>query len=118
MWLVCGGKCKYYTLRPTQNGRNFAEDNLKFISVFENGSILIQISLIFTQLTTRQIGRENGLALNMRQIIIWNIDGLVFWRICALDGPDATLVLRRYFLRLMIKFELCYLVSEGHVEIR
>ena len=62
MWLVWGGKYKYYTLRPTQNGRNFADDGLKFISVLENCSVFIQISLFFTHWSNQQhgmIGREN-----------------------------------------------------------
>ena len=75
---------EFNTLRPSQNGPQFADDILKWIFFNENIWILIKLSLKFVpngQQTS--IGSGNGLALNRRQAIIWTNQGLVYWCINA-----------------------------------
>ena len=73
-----------------QNGRHFAEDIFKGISLNENFRIL---NKIFTEICSlgsiRQcgsIGLGNGLAQNRRHAIIWSNVGMLYWRIFASLG--------------------------------
>ena len=73
------------TLRPRQNVCQFADDIFKFIFLYKNDFILLQIPWNVTpkvHLRIPSIGLGNGLApnrLNRRQIIIWTNDGRVYW---------------------------------------
>ena len=86
-------------LRSRQNGRHFA-DSIGKLLLHENYFILMQISLIFVPNWPNTItGSGNGIALNMRQAIILNNDGLIYWRINAslgLDGSKHVLIERWY----------------------
>ena len=46
-WLHALLSFKYYTLIPSQDSRHLADDILKFIFVYENNRILIQVWLKF-----------------------------------------------------------------------
>ena len=45
--LLCVGTCQFNTLRPTQNGRHFADDTFKLLFVNENIRFSIKMSLKF-----------------------------------------------------------------------
>ena len=64
------------TLRPRQNGPNFADYIFKHIIMNENVWISIKISLKFVPKEQYSIiGSDNGLAPAKRQAIIWANDG-------------------------------------------
>ena len=69
----------------------FADDIFKWISMNEQLSIFIRISLMHVpkvQLTISQLGPGNGLAPIMRQAITWTNADPVHWRIYAALGRD------------------------------
>ena len=65
----------FNTSRPRQNGRHFADDFFKYVFLYENMSIWINISLKFVP--NGEINNIPALVQIMawRQAIIWNIDG-------------------------------------------
>ena len=72
---TCKSAGRFNTLRQRQNGRHFPEDNFKCISVNENVSILIKLSLKFVPKgpihnNFPALISDNGLAPTRRQAII------------------------------------------------
>ena len=70
------------TLRPGQNGCHFADDMFKFIFVYENCCIFIQICIKVVPKVPINIS-DDELVLDRRQAIIWTNDGLFYWKIFA-----------------------------------
>ena len=74
---------KFYTLRPTQNGRRFPDDIFKRILLTENIYLSIDISLelVFKGPWSRyhyySIGSHNGFAPTKQQATVWSNGSLV-----------------------------------------
>ena len=88
-------------LRFWRNGRQFADDILKFIFLNGNDFVWYKCDSNVAELFLKgsvdskiHFGLNNGLALNRWQATIWTNDGgLVYLRICLLlDRDEVTLV--------------------------
>ena len=75
------------------------DDILKFIILYYNCCIFIQISQKFVPMGPIKvilnpnyqygsIGSDNGLAANSQHVIIWTNDDLMYWSICVSVGLD------------------------------
>ena len=92
MTQVIVGVVMFQLIFPGQNGRHFADDIFKCISMYEKFCILFEFHwslFLRVPFTIFQLGLDNGLAPIRLQAIIWTNAHPVHWRIYeALRGDD------------------------------
>ena len=104
----------FNTFRPRPNGRCFVGDIFKYISMYENCCILIQVSNKFVPrvpLTIICHWLHNGMAPYRRQSINWIGDEPVHWSVYASQGRKGLIAQTLYISTLLQNYQLdvlCY----------